>query len=263
MLESMNFTYDGISCTDMGVVMAIDGGGMMNESLMARRKVITQSIPYRDKPIFKRVELEPLSFPICVYLKEWKDRNNLRAIARWLNQKEPKPLIFESNTDVIYYAIFDGEIPLNHNGLQDGSFKMQLVCDSPYGYSELRSIDVSVNGTNSILLFNDGDEIIQPQLRIRKIGDGDISIKNEANGQELILTDLYDNEVITINGENKEIISSLESSNRFILNQHNDVWLDFEPNYDTDTEFTFTGNFECEFYYEYKYLTQDRPIYFE
>ena len=263
LLESINFIYDGISCKDMGVTMVQGTGGQYEESLFANRKVITQTIPHREKSIFKRVEYEPLSFSIPVYLDGWQDRNNLRAIARWLFKDEFKPLIFESNSDNIYYAMVDGDVNLLHNGVQQGLLTIPFICNSPYSYSELKVDVMTVQNSVTRSYFNEGDLVINPQIKIRKIGDGDIRIKNLANNQEMIITGLYNNEVVTVNGENQEIVSSLEqSNNRYLLTNHNDVWLDFEPNYFSPTEFLFTGSFQCEFYYENKYLNQDLPIYF-
>lgn len=264
MLESMKFTYDGISSDDMGVVLVYDGAGTINESLFGDRQLITQNIPNTDTPIFKRIENSSRSFTFNLWIKEWKERNNLRAISRWLFQNEYKPLIFESNTDLVYYGIFNGSFNLEHNGDQSGVISTEFTCDSTYAYSLPKINLISVRGSETRSYFNEGDVSIRPQLKITKIGDGDISIKNNRNNQELILRDLFNNEIVYINCENEEIKSSLEEiNNRYLFDNHNDVWLDFDFNHFKENIFTFNGDFECEFIFEYKYLNQDIPIYFE
>lgn len=265
MLEAMSFTYDGESSDDYGVVLVQNGAGTFNESLFSNRQIITQNIPGRDVPIFRRVQSEPLVIPITIWVKDWKDKNNIRAIARWLRKDTYKPLIFESNTEHIYYAVAQGEPSITHNGNQEGTISLQFICNSPYSYSALKTDIIECRGIETRSYFNDGDVSIRPQLKLTKRnGDGNIKIKNERNGQEMIFTNIYNNEVLYVNGENEQIVSSLENiSNRFIIEQHNNVWLDFDFNFFEENIFTFEGDFDCEFNFEYKYLNQDRPIYFE
>lgn len=265
MLESRKFTYAGESSDDYGVELVYESAGTLNESLFSNRSIVTENVPNRDIPIFKRVNTTPLTIDMTIWVRDWQIRNNIRAITRWLRKDTYQPLIFESNTDQIYYAICVGEPVITHNGNQEGTIKFQMICDSPFAYSSPKIDMLSVRGIEKRLYFNEGDVRIRPQLILTKQNsDGDIKIKNERNGQELILTNIYNNEVIRINCENEEITSSLENvSNRYIIEQHNDVWLDFDFNFFEANEFTFEGDFDCEFVFEYRYLNQDRPIYFD
>ena len=265
MLESMKFTYAGESSEDYGVVLVYPNGGTIDESLFSGRSLVTQTIPGRAEPIFNRIDSAPLTINMNLWLRDWKDRNNIRAIIRWLRKDTYQPLIFESNPDHIYYAILNGEPSITHNGNQEGTVSFQFICDSPYSYSEVKTDIIECRGTEYRSYFNEGDLTIRPQLKITKVnGDGNITITNQRNNQSLVLTNIYNNEVLYINCQDEEIVSSLESSfNRYILEQHNDVWLDFDFNFFEENIFKFEGDFDCEFNFEYKYLNQDRPIHFE
>lgn len=261
MYQSLNFTYNGVSSEDMGVVIINEDGGLYKDIFLPQRSIREKKINGNDRPYFMGVDNNPLSFPLSFFIKEWEERNNLRSISRWMFTDYYKPLIFESNPDRIFYAMIEGNSSLLHNGCQDGYITLNIRCDSPYSYSPIIRHDVTVKGKAQPYFYNEGDATIRPQLKITKIGDGDILIKNEENNQEFKLTGLYDKEVILVNCENEEIVSSFQKSlNRYLHNNHNDVWLDFDRN--SSSTFTFTGNFECEFYLEYKYLNEDRPIYY-
>jgi len=261
MYQSLNFTFNGVSSEDMGVVIINEDGGLYKDIFLPQRSIREKKINGKDRPYFMGVENNPLSFPLSFFIEQWKDRNNLRAITRWMFTDYYKPLIFESNPDRIFYAIIEGNSTLLHNGCQDGHVTLNIRCDSPYSYSPLIRHDVFVREEFEMRFYNEGDAIVRPQLKITKIGDGDISIINQENNQEFKLTGLYNNEFILINCENEEIVSNLQKShNRYLYNNHNDIWLDFDRN--SSSIFTFKGNFDCEFYLEYKYLNEDRPIYY-
>src|SRR5690606_18530223 len=97
MREAINFSFDGIASEDMGVHIASTESGLYEEVFLPTREIIEIKIPHRNKPYLQRVELEPLSFPLTIFIHEWQSRDNLRQIARWLYQDFYKPLIFDSN----------------------------------------------------------------------------------------------------------------------------------------------------------------------
>lgn len=261
MYQSLNFTYDGVSSEDMGVVLINEDGGLYKDIFLPQRSIREKKINGKDRPYFMGVENNPLSFSLSFFINQWEDRNNLREIARWMFTDYYKPLILESNPNRIFYAIIEGNSTILHNGCQNGYVTLNIKCDSPYSYSPLIRHDLSVRDNYEVYFYNEGDVTIRPQLKITKIGDGDISITNQNNGQEFKLSNLYNKEIILVNCENEEIVSSLQKSHkRYLHNNHNDIWLDFNRN--SSAGFIFKGHFDCEFYLEYKYLNEDRPLYY-
>lgn len=259
MLESMKFTFNYIDSEDMGVIMINNGNGLYEESFLPSRSILETKVYGRNKPYFKGVEEQPLSFTLSFYIEGWKDRNNLRQIAQWFYQPYYKPVWFESNPEQIFYIMFEGDPKLIHNGCQDGYVTLPVRCDSSYSYSIPITHTFSVVNEEKTILNNAGDITIRPKLKITQYGTEDISIKNEANGQELILTGVDIGEVVTVDCENETIVSSFEYMDKYLFDNHNDIWLDFEVG---DVDFTFTGNFELEITLEYAYIQSDKPIFF-
>lgn len=273
MLESMRFTYNGISSDDLGVFMINPNNGLYEETFLPSRKINTTKVYGRNNPYFKGVENEPLSFSLSIFIEEWRERKNLREIARWLFQDYYKPLFFESNPERIFYAIFEGSSSLIHNGCKDGYITLNVTCNSPFTYSPIkpynfRVIDGKVNNKEYVELLNDGDLKIRPKLKITQYGTDDIKIKNNTNGQEFILKAWNEitgkgviiGEVVEVDCANEVIISSFETiEHKYLYDSHNDIWLDFDEL--SEIKLTFTGNFDVELTLERVYLAEDNPIY--
>lgn len=262
MQQSLSFTYDGVSSKDLGTVMINSSGGLFNETFLPSRNILEDKVNGRPKPYFKGVDIEPLSFPISLYISGWRDRNNLREIARWLFKSYYKPLIFESDPDKIYYAMFIGNSDLIHNGCKDGYITLNVRCDSPYKYSNIKTYNIQANPSGVEKTFNnDGDVLIRPSMKITMKNAGDIKIINQANGQEFIVNNLQEGEVLDVDCANETITSSEEYRGIYRYDDHNDVWLDFEEC--SEAKFTFIGDFDVEFKLEYAYLAEDNPIFFD
>src|SRR5690606_14154722 len=114
-------------------------------------------------------------------------------------------------------VIIEGSSDLIHNGLKDGYATMTMKTMSPYGRSSNYTERLQVRGTSTLDLINYGNKIIRPYLEITKVGNGDISIKNEENGQEFKITGLWNNEKVKVNCLYEEIESSFQdSTNRYL-----------------------------------------------
>ena len=255
MLESLGFSYNGIHSEDLGVKLVTTKSGLFSENFLPERSIVEKKISRNDKPYFTRVEHSPLSFSLVLFIEKWRDYNNLRAIARWLFQDYYKPLIFDSNPNHIFYAIPEGQSNLVHNGCRDGYIEIDFRCDSPYSYSDIRETWLNVTNSSSFYLYNEGDIPVKPNFKFKKIGKGDIRVKDTLTGETMILKDIRDGEIVTINGRREEIISSAQEFNRYLYDNHNDVWLEIEA--DTQTEFELYGSFECSIYLEFAYLNMD------
>lgn len=132
--SSEYFSFNGTSSKDFDIYNVNITSGLMEEPFLPTAEVIARRIPGRDKGYFQRKELEPLKFDIVALIDGTLTRDNLRAIARWLNTDYYKPLWFSDEPERIFYAIYTGESILKHNGKQ-GYITLQFTCDSPYSYS--------------------------------------------------------------------------------------------------------------------------------
>lgn len=265
MLESLSFTYNGISCEDMGVVMVTTESGLYKDYFLPSRKIIEKTIAGRNSPFYQRVDNEPLSFSLTIYIKEWEKENSIRRIARWLFQDYYKPLWFSSNPHNIYYAIIEGNSNLMHNGLFDGYITFNVRTNSPFSYSPIKNENnpLTVNGSLTKKFYNEGDKMIRPKLVITKTGgDGNISITNDRTGETFTLTELRNGEVVTVDCANEFMTSSHEVYGRYLYDNHNEKWLDWLPDHDGETtSFTFTGSFIVDFTFQYTYLNESNILY--
>lgn len=251
MRESLHFTFDNISSEDMGVVIASPNGGLFQETFLPTRRIIESSVT--NKRYFKRVESEPLSFSLTFYIAEWRDRDNLRQIARWLFQDYYKPLWFDTNPERIYYAIIEGDSSLFHNGCKDGYIELNIRCDSPYSYSPTQYASAS-SADGQMTIFNEGDLTIKPKARIKKSSvDGDIEIRNTTTSQIIKFSNIQHDEEIFIDFENEEIVSSLQYLNIYRFENFNNEWLELVLDENT---LEFIGDFDIEFEYELTYLAE-------
>ena len=135
MKQSIHFMYDGVASQDMGVFIAWSDDGLFEDNFLPERKIIEKKIANREKPYFQRVEHEPLSFSLSFAIEDWENKDTLRKLARWFFQPHYKPLVFSSNPNRVFYAMFEGDSQLFHNGLNEGYIELEIRCDSPYSYS--------------------------------------------------------------------------------------------------------------------------------
>lgn len=259
MLEYTSFTFDGISTNDLGLMAVQKSGGLFDETFLPSRSLNTTSIYKRKKNYFKGVDVSPLSFTITLWLKQWKDRRNLREIARWLNTNEYRPFWFNDEPDKVFYCTISGESRITHNGLFDGTIDVTFTCDSEYSYSHPLQYLFSVNGTENWEFFNEGDETIYPFLKItQKENNRPIIIRNKTLNGEFRLNNVLLNEVVSIDCENRIIKSDRESNIRYLYDFHNGYWLPFEGEEyrqsKSSYKIEFEGRFDIEFNVEYKYL---------
>lgn len=256
MREAINFTFDGISSEDMGVIIASPTGGLYDEFFLPRRSIVEVKIPKKHIPYHQRMELEPISFSLTIFIEEWDERDNLRQIARWLFQDFYKPLVFETNPDRIFYAMFHGDSRLKHNGAKQGYIELDVRCNSPFTYSrtqEVETLEVRATNINNLLsIFNEGDMSIKPRAWITKrVAGGSITITNESNEQLITIDNLLLDEEVFIDFENVEIISSLETSDVYHYDNHNGIWLEL---IEGDNSLSFIGDFDIRFEFERVYF---------
>lgn len=258
----MSFTYDGINSEDYGVVMINEGGGLYRDLFLPNRKIVEKVVAGNNKSYFKRVERQQVTFDMTILVRDWKDKRTMRDISRWFDQDWYKPLWFESNPNRIFYALIENDSELVHNGLMNGYLKVKIKCNSAYSYSQVLKYRSQVRGSSSTSIYNDGDATCYPIMKIKKIGNGDITMKSYQEGElvnNVIIKDLLDGELIEIDCESQDISTNYEDRGRYIFDNTNDEWLEFRIGnpYDGDasTRIEFTGNFDLEMSYQYRYLT--------
>lgn len=234
-------------------------GGLYKESFLPNRKLIEAKANGNPIPFFQRVDEGSLSFSLTLLIMDWDKRNNLRSIARWLYQPYHKPLRFETNSDLEIHGMFVDKSELSHNGLRDGFITLTFQASSPYIHSIPHKKVYSVYGSLTEQFYNNGDLPLKFKMTIENRIRGNVSITNDDNGDEFLLTDMFDGETIYAYCEHEYLISSLEERLvRYLGDKHNDVWLVIPP--ESKVNLTFIGNYNISLEYQYKYLTYDNEL---
>ncbi|MGG3920347.1 distal tail protein Dit [Geobacillus thermodenitrificans] len=255
MIQRLDFSYDGISSLDMGVIQVSLEGGLFKETFVANKKINEVSIRGREKPYFFGTERDPLSFPLTIYFEDGFDENKIRNVARWLDQDFYKPFYFLEDPNKIYYAMTLENSEFIHNGIRDGFITLNFRCNSPYAYSPVttKTYDFSNNTSSGtqIIINNYGDLECKPLLAIEPLEDGDISIVNLSdNNKEFKFTGLKKGEIVTIDNEKELIESSLSYVWRYENFNNNYLSLKVDEN-----KLNVYGKCKLTFKYQFKYKT--------
>jgi len=253
--ETTDFYYDGIFSVDMGLLNCQVSTGLYEETFLAEKNINEISIRGNDIPYFQGVTRSPLTLNLQFAFENTWEEDIIRSIARWLNQDYYKPFYTTSNVNRIFYCMYNGSVDLLHNGLKQGYLNIQMRCNSPYSYSPTYTSPVYDYSTNTVdgtvLQFtNSGDIDIYPEISIIKVGNGDVSIINQTNGnQEFKFTGLLDGEEVYINCEKQIIETTLP--NEFRYESFNDTYLQLK--YGTNN-LLIKGNCKIQMRYQFRTL---------
>ncbi|ATF13698.1 phage tail protein [Brevibacillus brevis X23] len=135
MKEGLEFSYDGIKSSDMGLLNVQFSGGLFEEPFVADKEIHEIKVRGNDKPYFQGVERSPLVFSLQFAFEDKYDHEKIRQVARWLDQDYYKPFFTTDNPDRIFYCILHSSSSLIHNGTKEGYVEIEMRCDSPYSYS--------------------------------------------------------------------------------------------------------------------------------
>lgn len=254
MKEYTDFYYDGISSMEMGIINVTVSGGLFEESFIAPRKINEVKIPNNDRPYFMGIEREPLEFDLEFAFLHPYDKALISEVAMWLNQSYYKEFYFTENPNRRFFCILESDSQLVHNGLGQGYVKLKMRCDSPYSYSQeylTQEVDYSNNvssGTNYIFM-NNGHVDMKPEIWIKKVGDGDVSILNNANAQSFQFTGLKDKEIVYVDNDREYIQSDIIGQYRY--DNFNNRYISLERGRNI---LTIYGNCKLQFRYRFKLL---------
>ena len=245
-----DFSYDGEYSVNHGIYLVKIDNSLIQNPFLPEREIVLDYISGNDIPYFYDVQYQPLKFSLI-----FSTMNNVwsldkrREIARWLDKKQFKEFYSADNIDLRYYLLYQGGIDLYTTGNLQGYIECEFLNISPYGYSPVyqKSYDLSAIISPTIIEFdNQGDDILYPELQITKIGDGNLIIKNLTNGGKVFrFNSLVNNEIIYIDNQNRDIISSLYDTR---LDNFNNNYLDLVRGIN---RLEITGACKLDFRYQY------------
>lgn len=248
--QYLNFTYNGVSSSDMGVTHVSVNSGLFQDSLGSNRTIVEQQNNLTDRRYFKRVSLDPIEIEMNIMFNQPMSDTQYDSIFSWLLQDYYKELYFESDVDKIFYCMPNGKPIINHNGGGEGYITITMRCFDGYLYSRQFSyfFDLSFNTSTgtTITLTNNGQTDIYPSLTIL-VKEASITILNLTTNESTQLTGLSVGETITLDNENEEISTDVAGVYRF--SNLNDTYVRvLSPS----NQYKVTGKCALTFNYRYK-----------
>lgn len=217
-MKSLHFTYDGIPSTDEGICLVRLDGGLVSEPFIPAKEIISETIAGGTTYVYEHRQL-PLEFPLTFSLLDnvWTFEKR-RKIARWFDNGRFNEFYTSDNPSKRYYITCVDASELFTNPEDKGYFTMQFRSISPYAYSPVMTDQYTHNeDTPKVYEFrNLGDLNLYPEMHIKKIGNGDLSIINLSNGgKEFKFTNLVDGENITVDNLNRDIETDIPLTTRY------------------------------------------------
>lgn len=272
--ESLHFRFDGRDSHEFSLLNVSVGEGLYEEPLIGNRIINKKNVPGNPISYVTSVEREPMRFPLRFYFKDGFNDDLIQEIIKWLDVEYYAPLSFSSNFDRVYYAMPVDDMQLVHNGLKQGYVELTMECNSAYRFSPTRTtgwLDFTheveppppydpckcricrridyVEAEHEFTLNNPGDLDVKPFIQIKKKWDGDIKIENlSVYNQIMILSNLKDGEVITIDCDKEYIETNLPNTYRY--KDFNDVYLSIP--YGKNKSIRVTGS--CHIRVDYEYI---------
>jgi len=221
-LQSENFIFDGITSEEMGLYNVRMQSGLVETPFMGSKSTITTKVVGKDRPYFHGVNKDVIQFNLQFSLldEEWTPEKT-HEIARWLLHDTYKS--FQSSDDLgkYYYVIcIDGENLYKANN--KGYVELTFESNAPFAFSPiyLNEYDLSSNTTTDTIQIENRSNINKyyyPTIEIELAGTTtNITLKNLSDGgREFSFTGLQSGETISVDNENKYIISDIPAVYRF------------------------------------------------
>lgn len=211
-MDNLDFYFDGEYSIDHGIYLIKMESGFITDSFLGEREILQETIPGRDIPYFYGVSTSPLEVKLTLSpLEDLWTLEKRREIARWLDKKQYKEFYSTDNVDKRYYLLYTGGISLNTNGCMQGYIECTFRNISPYTYSPIYTSEYDLStiiSPTTIVFNNQGDDILKPELEIKKYGGGDLSITNLTNsGKVFLIEDMANEESIYIDNEHRYLKS--------------------------------------------------------
>ena len=254
------FIFDGISCSDFGLMVYHFGSEGQDDISYSNNGIVEESISGRYDTLFYGTEQnKPLEFKLvfganmeAVDKNKPLDRYETEAVAAWLTGHGSRKWLSIVQDDMSYfrYKCVISDLKLITYGDMPWAFSCKVRCDSPFGYTLPEETVFDCNGQADIKFFNRSsyNGYYFPKIEISVLGGNDISIQNLSdNGREFSFKGLPESEGLTITIDNKNgiITNSLDIN---LYQYFNMKFLRLKRGYN---DLKLTGNmsirFVCEF----------------
>ena len=268
-MENVSFTYNDKSLLDFNCMLC-NFDSTSNIEVLETPSITFNTIQNNHNDTFKSSytsyenSLESGIISICKIdcheNEKYFTQEEVRNIYKWLDTRKYKKFIIDNDElfeGVYFIGGFTSIQPVKNN-LKVIGFQLKFISELPYGLSD--DIYYSKNITtsdNKLLIVNDSDDVkpVHPyKLKITLAENGDLTIKNNIDHNDISIKNCKKNETITVDCVNRIIETN---------NVTHKIYDDFNYNYfrliktdDTD-ENIFTINLPCKIEV---YLNEPRKV---
>ena len=176
--------------------------------------------------------------------------SDAQKLKRWLESPNPEifRLLDSEYLDVYWEGTFNVEEYRIASELY--GFNITFTATAPWGYKEnvITSGNVAANGAVTINDSSDEEGYIYPDIRLKILEAGDLTITNSFDARETLITDCELNEVIHINHFLQLYTDSITHD---LYNSFNYRFLRIHNSYD-ENENVLTFSLPCEYEITYK-----------
>ena len=264
----IDFEYAGEKLSDYGMMICSFGGGGGTETVSSGADITFNQI----KPVgsnrfnlYSSTYDEALSttFQICKNPCRLKNQQEMElsieeisAIQRWLCRKDDYKR-FKLDKEGYEHVYWNGTFSSKQIVLNDAviGLELTLYTDTPFTFMDEVSTEYECSAGTSFDLWDNSDETtdlnnsLRPNMKIVILTDGNFKLENSMDTKTMEIKNCKSNEVITIDGMNQVITSSISTHklakdfNFFfprIINTYDERCNTFTPNLDCKIKITYS-----------------------
>lgn len=216
------FTYGGVTSHDFDLILVAINGNLNDIPSGSGAEIYTTATSRNPKRLFLgKKENQALEFQVEIVSEKAIDFPTFLRIKQWLfGTSEYQKLQIEEEwySDFYFNCILKPSEDIKFGGEFFG-VRCTVECDSPYAYTfPITRNYVSDNSFSQDFIFdNYSAEIygLRPLLEFKLTDSGNsFEIKNKTTDRSFSMTNLHENEIITVDNQNQIITSSM-GYNRF------------------------------------------------
>lgn len=125
------FKFNGVHSSFQGLIV-----NSVDRSILSPLEIKQLKIPNRPGGYYFGSDLGVREFNIAVTLVAESPTEllkRIRAVGRWLQHSNEKPIVFDEEPNITYYGFLDGDTNFNRMGSM-ATTVLKFVCFDPYGY---------------------------------------------------------------------------------------------------------------------------------
>ena len=181
----------------------------------------------------------------------------VRHLITWLNRREYRKLTFistvETDENINYYGSFNVKQIMNGNDIV--GLSLTFTSNAPYGFADPECVMFDITHNNEhVYLYGHGDElgVVYPLIIIQPKQDCETFVlMNITTGTTLALRNCLKDEVITIDGEHKVILTDENKRHSMICNDFNYEYIDILVQDDDISENIYEVSQPCTITFKY------------